>query len=646
MRNRIAWCCGAISVIALSGMTWGQQVRFEERAGQYELSGRLTARPIQYDDWRAMGFSDADAMQRVDQARDRLDQWRIDTIDQIDVHVLLVPDSMTEAQLATQLLATGDYQYVEPDWIVYPASTGPDDPDFDEQWQLPRIHAPEAWDMCTGDPSVICAFVDTGIDTDHPDLADALVPGYNAPDHLPQDQGGEVEDIVGHGTSVAGSAAAISNNGIGVAAVGWDLSIMPIRATNKTNGSATSTDIITGALWAADHGAKVINVSYTGVMSSNAQVAGEYVKNAGGLLVWAADNAGIDYSWFDWPDVIIVAGTKEDDTLMGQSSHGLAIDVAAPGKNVYLTKWFADYGFASGTSYAAPLVTGALAVLWSFDPDLTPDEAEAILFDSCTDIGEPGEDNLFGHGLIDLHRALVDAAGPYRGANAGTIPMGESPADDPTTIFSGQHPARTGPGLFTGYYDVGVVSELPDFVMMEPYATELTGSVDFPFSTDDFAGSRLDRGVGAVFEGFFQAPATASYTFWTESSDGSALWIDGQPVVDNDGIHAMEEVGGTIALRAGLHQFHIDFFSAEPGSGLIARVEGGPLGKQVIPDTLLFFEPIPVDFNADGMVNSLDLISFINAFAIGDMSADFNGDGVLTTLDMLDFLNAYNDATR
>jgi hypothetical protein len=331
---------------------------------------------------------------------------------------------------------------------------------------------------------------------------------------------------------------------------------------------------------------------------------------------------------------------------MSGSSYGLAIDVAAPGRNVYLTKWFANYGFATGTSYAAPLVTGALAVLWAFDTTLTPDEAETILFDSCIDIGEPGDDDVFGHGLIHLQRALMDAAGANQGANAGTIPMGESPADDPTTIFNGQHPARTGPGLFTGYYDIGAVTELPDFVMLEPYATELTSSVDFSFSTGDFAGSHLDRGVGAVFEGFFQAPANASYTFWTESSDGSALWIDGQPVVDNDGLHAMQEVGGTIALRAGLHSFHLEFFSAEPGSGLITRIEGGPLSKQVIPDTLLWFEPIPVDFNADGRVNSMDLISFINAFAIGDMAADFNGDGVLTTLDMLDFLNAYYDATR
>ena len=147
---------------------------------------------------------------------------------------------------------------------------------FPDQWHLAMINALDAWDIETGNPALIIAICDSGIDTDHPDLAGALVPGYNAVDGLPQSEGGEVEGLTNHGTQVAGTAAAIGNNGIGVSGVCWDLSIMPIRVSNVANDMAFLSDLNAGARWAASNGARIVNVSFSGVTSSTVAESGAF----------------------------------------------------------------------------------------------------------------------------------------------------------------------------------------------------------------------------------------------------------------------------------------------------------------------------------------------------------------------------------
>src|SRR5207249_8749598 len=124
-----------------------------------------------------------------------------------------------EDHYAARLLATGEYQYVHPDWTCYPVENPPNDPQFADQWHHPRIQSPQAWDITTGDPEFVLALVDAGIDLTHPDLAPHRVPGYNSATHLDEAHGGQVNDINGHGTHTSGDAAAIGNNATGVCGV-------------------------------------------------------------------------------------------------------------------------------------------------------------------------------------------------------------------------------------------------------------------------------------------------------------------------------------------------------------------------------------------------------------------------------------------
>src|SRR5207237_949281 len=156
------------------------------------------------------------------------------------------------------LMGTSAYQYVEPDWICYPQLT-PNDPFFGSQWHHATIHSEKAWDVLTGSSSITIAITDTGVDHTHPDLMALLVPGYNAVDNLAETSGGQTNDVNGHGTHVAGDAAAAGNNGIGVSGVGWNFRIMPIRVSNVSGGGSSSSALSAGARWAADHGAKVIS---------------------------------------------------------------------------------------------------------------------------------------------------------------------------------------------------------------------------------------------------------------------------------------------------------------------------------------------------------------------------------------------------
>lgn len=340
----------------------------------------------------------------------------------VNEYVVQVPAGSSLVEFARELLATGDYEYVEPDWLVH-AVVLPNDPLYPSQWHLPKIDAPIAWDIDTGNPSVIIAICDSGVDQDHPDLAAALVNGYNAVDQLPQDEGGQVDGLTDHGTQVAGTAAAIGNNAVGISGVGWDFSIMPIRVSNMANDTAFISDINDGARWAVENGAQIINVSFSNVQANSVQTTGEYIRSLGGVYVWAAGNAASSLGFVDHPDVIIVSATNQVDQLAGFSNFGLAIDVAAPGVDIFTTN-LGSYGPISGTSFSSPMTCGVLGLIYSIHPGVSPQAAEIILKLTADDLGETGEDNLFGAGRINAHQAAQLAL------DAITIPLPPVAFDD------------------------------------------------------------------------------------------------------------------------------------------------------------------------------------------------------------------------
>lgn len=384
---------------------------FTPQPGVRELTGRLLVMPVAA---LGGGAPQSEVLRAsLQRAEDRIASMRIGSIGQSAMTIIRTPRGTTDLDLARQLLATGDYAFVVPDWRVMPASdpVDSDDPQRPRQWHLDRIDITYAWSVCTGDGPITIAFVDTGIDTDHPDLQPLLVPGYNSVDRVTQEQGGQIEDINGHGTSVAGTAAAQGNNAEGVSGIGWGINIMPVRTTNSPGGGAFYSDILDGIAWATTNGADIISVSYGGVATPATEAIGQAVMDRGGLLVWAAGNAATQGS-FDHPHVIVVSGTQNDDSLYPQSNFGPGIDLAAPAKSIRTTRRGGDYGTFSGTSYAAPIVAGVAALVWSYEPDLSPAQVRSRLYNTAIDLGETGEDDLFGHGLIDAAAAMSDAPPP------------------------------------------------------------------------------------------------------------------------------------------------------------------------------------------------------------------------------------------
>lgn len=339
----------------------------------------------------------------------------------VDEYVIDVPKGMSEGELAAILLATGDYEFVEPNWLRYPALV-PNDPQFGSSWQHTRLQSAAAWDLNTGSSDVIVAVCDSGVDLDHSDLVASLVPGYNSASRRAQANGGDVNDINGHGTFVSGCAAARGNNGTGVVGVGWNFSLMPIRVTNSTDGSASSFDILEGARWAADNGASVANASFTGGTSAANNSTGSYLKSQGSLLFWASGNAGSFISP-NRPDIVIVGSTTSSDNRSGFSNFGPAVDVTAPGSSVRSTRNGGTFGNGSGTSYASPIAAGVGAMIYSVNPDFSGDDVQFILYNSVDDLGAPGRDDSFGRGRVNTRKA-IELAMTYE--RPTLIPISES----------------------------------------------------------------------------------------------------------------------------------------------------------------------------------------------------------------------------
>lgn len=350
------------------------------------------------------------ADERMAEARARLAPSLIEAFMDVDLHAFWLPEGWTEEQLAAVLMATGDYEYVEPDWLVYPAATTPNDPQFSQQWhhRAQNMNTVGAWDFVTGGPDVIVAICDTGVRKSHADLT-TFVPGFNSATNLAEANGGDIDDINGHGTAVAGAAAARGNNAVGVAGVGWNFSIMPIRVTSNTNGTADLSNILQGARWASDNGAFAINCSYGGSNSSQANTSGNYIRQRDAVLVFASGNDGIQDQTSNWVNVTIVGATNSGNVVDSYSNYGPGIDVVAPGTNIRSTTRAGGYAFSTGTSLAAPLAAGTMALIRAANPSLTATQVEQVLKDTAIDIGAPGFDIFAGHGMVNAGAAVSTA---------------------------------------------------------------------------------------------------------------------------------------------------------------------------------------------------------------------------------------------
>lgn len=305
--------------------------------------------------------------------------------------------------IKSKLLSNPLIDFVEEDFRI-PPSIIPNDQYYSSEWHLEKISAPEAWDISKGDSNVIIAVLDSGVDPNHPDLSSKLLQGYNF-----YDNNYNTTDVYGHGTKVAGVAAALTNNVIGVSSIGWQCSILPLRVTD-TNGYAYSSLLAKALIYAADRGAKVAVISFAIFGGSMISDAAKYFMDKGGLVIAAGGNDNTYHSDPDNPYIISVSATTSSDSRASFSSYGPYIDLSAPGSGIYTTIRGGSYGSVSGTSFSAPLTAGLAALIFSANPSLNPIQVEQIMKSTAVDLGDPGYDVYYGYGRIDALRALAQAS--------------------------------------------------------------------------------------------------------------------------------------------------------------------------------------------------------------------------------------------
>jgi thermitase len=298
----------------------------------------------------------------------------------------------------------GRFRFAELDCIATPAFT-PNDPYFGSAWHLPKIGAPAAWDLSIGS-GVTIAVLDTGVDASHPDLSTRMVPGWNF-----YDNNADTSDVHGHGTGVAGAAAATLNNGAGVASVAGGATIMPVRIADANAWAYWSTTA-QALTWVADQGVRVANISYVGVAgSSSVRSAAQYMQGKGGLVVVAAGNNNRDEGISPTTTMIPVSATDSADLKASFSSWGDFVAMSAPGVGIWTTVRGGSYQTWNGTSLASPVTAAVVALMMAVNPALSGAEVEQLLYASAADLGEPGRDAVFGHGRVDAAAAVYAALG-------------------------------------------------------------------------------------------------------------------------------------------------------------------------------------------------------------------------------------------
>jgi len=335
-------------------------------------------------------------------------------------------------KLINQLLATGTFMYAEPAYVFRTTFT-PDDPEISEQWHLAKIKAFEAWDISQGSSDVVIAIVDTGTDLDHPDLQDKFATNAADPENgIDDDNDGFVDNFFGwnffddngnpqsvgidHGVHVSGCASPTTNNGTGIAGPGFNSSLLAVKA-----GSGFSIRFgYEGIVYAADHGADIINCSWGGGFSGQfGQDVVDYAAlNKNALVIAGAGNGNTDRLFYpgSYRHVMNVAATDEDDSRASFSNFHYSVDISAPGMRIYSTKDEGNYGFDNGTSMAAPIVAGCAAIVKAVHPNLTGLQIGEQLKATADDIYSiAGNDTLLdklGTGRVNLLNAVGNIASP------------------------------------------------------------------------------------------------------------------------------------------------------------------------------------------------------------------------------------------
>jgi subtilisin family serine protease len=351
---------------------------------------------------------------------------------------------------SSQSITLTDAHYLPLVFRAYAPRLDPSDPWYlaRRQWGLEVVRAPNAWPISKGH-GVTIAIVDTGVDLAHADLRGQLWsnPGEVAGNGVDDDGDGYVDDVhgwdfvsgdsdpqdeQGHGTHVAGVAGATTDNAVGIAGMGWNVSLMSVRVLDG-DGDGTVWRLAQGIRYAVDRGARVINLSLGGYGADpTTRSAVAYAQDKGCLVVASAGNDGDEAGFDDKPPfypaayggVLGVAATDSGDRRASFSNYGAYVDVAAPGVQIYSAVPSGGYGYLSGTSMSAPLVSGLAALLWARDPTAAPSAVAEAMVGGAEDLGDPGWDPYYGWGRIDALQALYAVPSGTSVSSAGSAARG------------------------------------------------------------------------------------------------------------------------------------------------------------------------------------------------------------------------------
>ncbi|WP_291726572.1 S8/S53 family peptidase [Bernardetia sp.] len=379
------------------------------------------------------------------------------------IYKVNLQENITIFQMIDELMATGMVEIAEP----IPANKmyyTPNDTEIAQQNYLANIKAFQAWDITKGDSTVLVGIVDSGFDFDHPDLKDKVYYNQNDPiDGIDNDNDGYIDnhygwDFVGetvpddfqliqdnnpqlpsagidHGISVAGCAAASTDNELGVAGTGFNVKLVNTKhSPDDTPQSLSIYNGYAGIMYMAETGVKIINCSWGGSFPS--QIGREIVRKAVEdfecLIIVAAGNDGQNLAQFpaSYPDVISVASSDVRNNASSFTNYDYSVDIIAPGSDIFTTSHnkatSGQYGSTSGTSFAAPIVAGAAALTWSHRPDLTPIQIGELLRITADPIdGNLPEqyDGKVGHGRLNMLRALQELPVAVRMKNFEFVPV-------------------------------------------------------------------------------------------------------------------------------------------------------------------------------------------------------------------------------
>jgi len=322
--------------------------------------------------------------------------------------------------------ARPDVVRVEPDYLLRTSMT-PNDPSYKDEWGMPKIQAPGAWDRVGGASGVKVAVLDTGI-SNHPDLAGRVV--------LQKDFTGSpngMNDMVGHGTHVAGTIAANTNNGVGVAGVAYNASLLTGKVLGD-DGVGTISSVANGITWAADNGAKVISMSLGADITCPAalQDAVSYAWSRGAVIVAAAGNDGISRpnTPANCTNAVPVGATDSNDAKPGFSNYGSQVPIAAPGAMILSTGLNGDYMWMSGTSMATPHAAGVAALIWASSFGTSNQAVVARLYSTADRVAGTGSQWVYGR--INATAAVSGSAAPTTPTPSPTPLPTPSPTPSPT----------------------------------------------------------------------------------------------------------------------------------------------------------------------------------------------------------------------